>query len=131
MSQTFIKADITSSEHVKRPKLLAPTEALDRLAKSVGRMHTSFADHIASEEGRCGFFAFLSTAAPRYLCMLDHLRADHVHLMQSIVSLRIRIGRADATQLDALLAETDAIQTAVEDHDAFEREMLVDALEAP
>jgi hypothetical protein len=94
-------------------------------------MHRAFSHHIALEEGRCGFFAFLTSAAPRYLSMLEHLRADHLHLATSVAALRFKVVRADASRLEGLVAEFDAVRAAIAEHDALEREMLRDALESP
>jgi hypothetical protein len=119
----------------QRPKVLRPTltpsDALRALAEEVGVRHRHFSVHVSREEGCGGLFAFLTTAAPRYTCMVEHLRADHHHLVLALAALRMKLLRADPAEYEALAAESDAIAAAITDHDELEREMLRDALESP
>ena len=130
MSQSSIAPDppqLLRAKHL-RPGLVPPS-SLQALGDAVGLRHRAFSQHIALEEGRCGFFAFLVMAAPRYLSMVEHLRSDHQELGRALAALRIKIIRAAPEQLEALLAESDAIADAIAEHDELEREMLRDALE--
>jgi hypothetical protein len=116
-----------------RPKRLPPARAgaLEALAEAVAQLHVTFSNHIAQQEGRCGFLAFMGAAAPRYITLLEHLRAEHQHLAAAIASLRMKVHRAGPAQWESLVAETDAIASAIADHESLEREILIDALEAP
>lgn len=112
-----------------RPESLPSQEDLDELSRSVAALHVEMAQRISREEGPGGFFAFISLAAPRYLSFLETLRAEHHRLLGALTALRAKIARATPAQWDALLAETDAILSAIEEHEELEREVLRDALE--
>jgi len=115
----------------KRLPLEVPPSALTALADAVGTMHRAFCGHVARQEGRCGFFAFLSSAAPRYAAHLERLGAEHDHLASALGALRLKILRAEPAEWEGLVAEADAIADALADHEALEREMLMDGLESP
>jgi len=135
MSQTSIARDEVSDRRPKHLETRTRTGAgLDALAEAVAAMHHAFSAHVAHQEGACGFFSFMVTAAPRYHTMLEHLRVEHHHLARSVASLRIRVHRAqrlgwDEARWVPLLAEADAIGAAISEHDELEREMLVDGLD--
>lgn len=101
---------------------------LDELEHRVEMTERTVARRVAREESRCGFFAFVLTAAPRYLSMIETLRADHRRLTSALSSLRTRIQRADPSQWEDLKAEADAIDAAIDEHEALERAILEDAL---
>jgi hypothetical protein len=83
----------------------------------------------AREESRGGFFAFLLHAAPRYLSLVDHLRAEHRELLREIDALRKSVDDAACSGVDVLRA-FDELVRRVETHEELEREILRDAFEA-
>jgi hypothetical protein len=105
--------------------------ALLELDAKVAVVQRDFTRRVVREESPLGFFAFVLLAAPRYLGMIEHLRGDHRSLLGAIASLRARIQRADASQLEELTAEGDAVLAAIAEHEDLEREILDDALNEP
>jgi hypothetical protein len=129
MIQHLIENDFVNERpKFHRPKLVN-SSALDELAEAAGSLHRSFSHHVSRQEGPGGLLALLIAAAPRYLSMVERQRADHRHLVTSLASLRIKIARATGWEQEGLVAELDAVATAVADHEALEREMLRDALD--
>ena len=130
MSNSPLNENPHRTQRTMRVGLGIPSQQeLDELSRSVAALHVEMAQRISREEGRGGFFAFISLAAPRYLTFLETLRAEHHHLLGALTALRAKIARADPSQWDDLLAETDAVLSAIEEHEELEREVLRDALE--
>jgi len=130
MSQASIAgqpATVRRAKHLRPP--LVPGGVITALAHTLASAHRSFSEHVAQQEGRAGYMAFLARAAPRYLAMLDNLRVEHQRLAGVIAALRVKLLRAEASQWESLVAEADAVMRAIADHDALESEMLRDALE--
>lgn len=108
--------------------LLGSWQSLVALDRRLARAQRAFSDRVSKEEGTCGFFAFITLAAPRYVSLMPLLRSQHRHLMQSLVALRVKIRRAEPSAYETLLAEADGIRDAIEEHESLEREILEDAL---
>jgi hypothetical protein len=108
----------------------ATQKHLDELEERVDLSARSFDGRVAREEGRCGFFAFVLTAAPRYLTMIETLRADHRRISAAFMSLRGRIRGAELADWEDLEAQARAIEEAIEQHEELERAILDDALSA-
>jgi hypothetical protein len=122
---------------------------LRQLDRELAELARTLAGSIRREEGIGGFFAFLCTAAPRYIAFIESLRAEHTRLLNAIAALRAKVVRADspvppsggaasdamwrrwrrAERHAAFRAEADAIIDAIADHEALEREVLRDALD--
>src|SRR5688572_8385434 len=96
-------------------------ETLEALEADVRRQ-------IAREEGPCGFFAFVTHAAPRYASMLERLHHEHHELIDRVVSLRRRVEGGTTTNLADVRIAFQVLIMALEQHDALEREILRDAL---
>lgn len=130
MSNSPLSENPHRTAHALPAGLETPSQQqLDELSRSVAALHVEMAHRISREEGRGGFFAFVSLAAPRYLSFLETLRGEHHRLLGALTALRAKIARATPAQWDELLAETDAILSAIEEHEELEREVLRDALE--
>jgi hypothetical protein len=128
MSQSLVSSETRCRAKPLGPALI-PNAVLRVLGDTAGERHCSFSDHVALQEGRCGFLDFLATAAPRYRSMVEILREDHRQLGRSLASLRMRILRGDPQDWQVLAAELDGIDAAIGQHTELEREMLRDALE--
>ncbi len=109
-------------------KNAAPCPATEQLGRVVARVGAFMRARFAREEAPGGYFAFVCTAAPRYLTMIDTLRAEHDAIAARLSLLETRTA-ARAGDWDALLAELKSIIAAIREHEALEREMLRDALE--
>ncbi len=112
----------------QRAKYLQRQAPLEALGLAVAAMHRSLGQHVSRQEGRGGYFAFLTIASPRFVTMLTHLRAQHHQLLAALAALRLKIDRSDESHWEALLAEADAITAAIGDHDALESDLLGFAL---
>lgn len=118
-----------STQWATRAVLLGSWQSLVALDRRVARTQRAFSDRVLNEEGTCGFFAFITLAAPRYVSLMPLLRSQHRHLMQALVALRVKIRRAEPSAYETLLAEADGIRDAIEEHEGLEREILEDALQ--
>ena len=116
-------------KHLQPP--LVPSVALAVLTARVASLHRDLSHHIARQESRGGYLAFVSEAAPRLALVVARLHDDHHHLVSSLGALRLKVLRARPSQWEELVAETDAITTAIADHESLESELLAEALELP
>ncbi len=91
-----------------------------------GMMHQRF----AREEGCGGFHAFVSTAAPRYVTMMNPLRAEHATIGDRLDALQRAIAEAGDAAWPELLAELKAIVVAIDNHEALDDAILVDVLQS-
>ena len=85
-------------------------------------------ERIAREEGKAGLFDFLCRAAPRYVSLIDHLRLEHQRILLDIQTLHSRSRHCD--DMNQLSVELNRLIDAIEDHEAFEREILRDSIES-
>ena len=84
------------------------------------RVRRAFAERMAREDGAAGLFAGIVTAVPRYRGIVESLGADHYHLRQALVALRLKVQRRNASSLQELLAEADAVLAAIEEHEPLD-----------
>ncbi len=123
---TFATSPLKAAETPLR-ELLPPTHGPWPPVNALTALERLMHRRISHEEGPAGLFAFVCRAAPRYVSLIDHLRLEHERILLGVKQLHVRARHlGDPHQLSA---ELDALIDAIEDHDAFEREILRDSIE--
>jgi iron-sulfur cluster repair protein YtfE (RIC family) len=138
MSREAFQFPELSDEHVGLHGLSFPTlkrrrnrksAAMAELAKITRTLEAIVTQRFAREEGPGGFFSFVLAAAPRYLSMIDALRAEHATIGHRLAVLREEIADATLPEWGALVGELNDIIFALDEHESLEREILRDALD--
>jgi hypothetical protein len=101
---------------------------LDQLIQQLASLDRAYRGRVQRADTPCGFLTTLCVAAPRYLTMVPALRDDYARLCNAMAALRLKAARAGEDELDELVSETAAVIAAMDQQEAFERELLFDAL---
>ncbi len=108
--------------------LLTGAQELSDLLRRLQEFRSAIVAHFAAEEAPEGFFQIVGSRASRHLEAIQRFEAEHYALLDDVDRLAARARECLAGPVAGILQYAGEIARRLQDHEARENDMLIDAL---